>query len=141
VVTASGAFDLDSRLFTLTETPPLVFTTTASFAATRDRLRGHGDVVDASSDDPIVVDPTAVLSELARRGLFRVLCEGGPTLLGNIVERDLLDELALTVAPMLVGGGAPRVVHNAGSRTAGLRLAQIVGDHEGYLYLRYTRAD
>jgi riboflavin biosynthesis pyrimidine reductase len=140
VVTAAGALDPTSRLFTNTETPPLVFTTTASFGATRDRLHGRADVLDASTSDPTVVDPAAVLAELGHRGLYRVLCEGGPTLLGDIVERDQLDELALTVAPMLVAGGGPRVVSSRVPVSTGLRTAHILTDDDGYLYLRYARS-
>jgi riboflavin biosynthesis pyrimidine reductase len=140
VVTASGALDLASRLFTTTEAPPLIFTTTASFVATRDRLHGHAEVLDGSTSDPIVVDPAAVLAALAQRGLYRVLCEGGPTLLGDIVGGDLLDELALTVAPMLVAGGAPRVVAGHTAVTAELRTEHVLADGDGYLYLRYGRA-
>jgi riboflavin biosynthesis pyrimidine reductase len=139
VVTASGALDPTSRLFTNTETPPIIFTTAASFVATRDRLRGRADVLDASTSDPIVVDPAAVVSELAHRGLYRVLCEGGPTLLGDIIELNLLDELALTVAPMLVAGGGPRVVNSRASVSTKLRTAHILTDDDGYLYLRYPR--
>lgn len=139
VVTASGALEPTSRLFTRTETPPLVFTTTASFIATRERLHGVAEVLDGSTADPIVVDPVAVLAELAKRGLYRVLCEGGPTLLGELVELGLLDELALTVAPLLVGGGAARVVTSRTPTTAELHTEHIVTDAEGYLYLRYAR--
>jgi riboflavin biosynthesis pyrimidine reductase len=139
VVTASGALDPTSRLFTNTETPPLIFTTTASFAATRDRLHGRADVLDASTSDPVAVDPAAVLAELARRGLHRVLCEGGPTLLGDIIGLNLLDELALTVAPMLVAGSGPRVVSSGAPVSTELRTAHILTDDAGYLYLRYAR--
>lgn len=141
VVTASGALDPKSRLFELTETPPLIFTTNASVAATRDRLHDQADVLDASTADPIRVDPAAVLAELARRGLYRVLCEGGPTLLGDIVAANLLDELTLTVAPMLVAGTPPRVVSSASAASTELRSEHILTDDGGYLYLRYTRRD
>jgi riboflavin biosynthesis pyrimidine reductase len=140
VVTASGALEPGSRLFSFTETPPLIFTTTASFVPTRDRLRGKAEVLDGSTSDPIRVDPTAVLAELARRGLRRVLCEGGPSLLGDIVDMDLLDELALTVAPKLVGGGSPRVVASSTAVTNDLRTEHVLTDAEGYLYLRYARS-
>jgi riboflavin biosynthesis pyrimidine reductase len=139
VVTASGALEPESRLFTHSETWPLVFTTTASFTATRDRLQGRAEVLDASTSDPIGVDPTAVLAELAKRGLCRVLCEGGPTLLGNIVGAGLLDELGLTIAPMLVAGGAPRVVTGQTAVAARLRTSHILTDEDGYLYTLFTR--
>src|SRR6185312_11579008 len=122
-----------------TDAPPLIFTTNTSFAATRDRLQGHAEVLDASTADPIVVDPAAVLGQLAGRGLHRVLCEGGPTLLGDFVAHGLLDELALTVAPKLVGGGAPRMVTSHVAGVTDLHTAHILADDEGYLYLRYTK--
>jgi riboflavin biosynthesis pyrimidine reductase len=141
VVTASGALDPTGRLFTNTETPPLIFTATASIAATRDRLHGRADVLDASTSDPTVVDPAAVLAALAHRGLYRVLCEGGPTLLGDIIGLNLLDELALTVAPMLVAGSGPRVVSSGAPVSTALRTAHILTDDAGYLYLRYARGN
>ncbi|MDT5010077.1 MAG: hypothetical protein QOH57_1694 [Mycobacterium sp.] len=141
VVTASGALDLNSRLFTRTEIPPLVFTTGASTVPTRARLQGHAEVLDASTTDPIVVDPVAVLAELAQRGLHRVLCEGGPTLLADFVDGRLLDELALSVAPMLVSGAAPRVVRGEQPVATDLRTSHILADEAGYLYLRYLRAE
>src|SRR5262249_26275335 len=53
VITGTGALDPDSRLFTRTEVPPLIFTTSASCAATTDRLNGIAEVIDASTSDPI----------------------------------------------------------------------------------------
>jgi riboflavin biosynthesis pyrimidine reductase len=139
VASASGALEPESRLFTRSETPPLIFTTTVSFAATRDRLHGRAEVLDASTSDPIVVDLTAVLAELGRRGLHRVLCEGGPTLLGDIVGQGLLDELGLTIAPMVLAGTAPRIVVGQTAVTTGLRAAHILTDADGYLYTLFKR--
>lgn len=50
------------------------------------------------------VDLRAALDALAERGLRRVLCEGGPRLLYNLVANDLIDELCLTLAPRIVAG-------------------------------------
>jgi riboflavin biosynthesis pyrimidine reductase len=80
-----------------------------------------------------------VLDELARRGLYRVLCEGGPNLLGEIVEHGLLDELALTLAPMLVAGGAPRIVAGRTEVTTRMRTSHVLTDEDGYLYTLFTR--
>ncbi|HZA09099.1 MAG TPA: pyrimidine reductase family protein [Mycobacterium sp.] len=139
VVTGSGALEPDSKLFTHTEAPPLIFTTTVSFEATRDRLQGRAEVIDASTSDPIAVDTAAVVAELGRRGLYRVLCEGGPTLLGDIIGHGLLDELGLTIAPILVAGGAPRVAGGRAAVTANLRAVHILTDAEGYLYTLFGR--
>ena len=60
---------------------------------------------------PGAVDPRAVVAALAERGLTHVLAEGGPTLLAQLVDADLVDELCLTWSPQLVGGPAGRVTH------------------------------
>lgn len=49
------------------------------------------------------VDEKALLKELHARGARSVLCEGGPHLLTSLLERGLVDELAITTSPMLVG--------------------------------------
>jgi riboflavin biosynthesis pyrimidine reductase len=61
---------------------------------------GHGEI-----------DWAAVLVEFTDRGWLRVLCEGGPSLHGDLVRLDLVDELCLTIAPILAAGGAPRIAH------------------------------
>lgn len=139
VVTASGALEPDSRLFTRTETPPLVFTTTASLAATRARLRDIADVLDASTTDPNVVAPAAVLAELGRRGHHRVLCEGGPSLLGEIIGQGLLDELGLTIAPRLVAGAAGRIAVGQTAVMTDMRAVHVLTDEDDYLYTLFTR--
>lgn len=55
------------------------------------------------------VDLAAALDELAARGLRHVLCEGGPGLFTSALAAGVVDELALTLAPTLVGGGAGRI--------------------------------
>ena len=139
VVSASGALEPDSLLFTRTEVPPLIFTTAVSCAATRDRLQGRAEVIDASTSDPILVDSAAMLAELGRRGLSRVLCEGGPTMLGDIIGHGLLDELGLTISPMLVAGGAPRIVLGDTAVATTLRVTHILTDEQGYLYTLFSR--
>ena len=47
------------------------------------------------------------LKQLARLGLLDLLCEGGPTLAGALLEQGLIDRVALFVAPMVIGRGAP----------------------------------
>lgn len=72
------------------------------------------NAVDAAGEESVLLAPPAgiggpdlavVLAMLAARGLHRVLCEGGPSLLADLVAADLLDELCLTTSPVL-GGGA-----------------------------------
>ncbi|MET0789258.1 MAG: dihydrofolate reductase family protein [Cellulomonas sp.] len=92
--------------------PPLVLTTGSNPALDRLRERiGDARVVVADGDAPGVVDPRAVVTALGERGLRRVLAEGGPRLLGQLVDADLVDELCLTWSPQLVGGPVGRITH------------------------------
>jgi riboflavin biosynthesis pyrimidine reductase len=67
------------------------------------------------------------------------LTEGGPTLFSSFVERELLDELCLTIAPRLVGGQAGRIAVGPGQVLTGMRCAHILTDEDGYMYTRYVR--
>jgi len=92
--------------------PPFVITTgaCARLDAVRERI-GPERVIVTESDSPGVVDLRVALAALGARGLAHVLSEGGPTLLGELIEADLLDELCATSSPLLVGGPAPRIVN------------------------------
>jgi len=121
--------------------PPLILTTSRFHDDTRRRLGSVADVIDASSSEPDSVDPATVLKILADRGLHRVLTEGGPLFLGTLIENTLLDELCLTVAPILVGGGSKRIVTGLGDVHTKMRRTHLLTDDDGYLYSRYVRAD
>jgi riboflavin biosynthesis pyrimidine reductase len=99
------------------------------------RAREVADVVVAGADR---VDLRDALAVLAQRGAGVVLCEGGPTLLGELVALDLLDELCLTLSPVLGGDPLPLAVSPAGAPLTRLRLASTLVD-AGTLYLRYQR--
>ncbi len=139
VVTRSGNLDPDARIFTHTEVTPLILTCADAVDDTRTRLGSVADVLNASGEAPDSVDYAAALKLLAERHLFRVLAEGGPHLLGQLIEDDLLDELCLTVAPILVGGHGQRIAGGDGKVRTSMRPAHVLTDDEGYLYLRYTR--
>jgi len=85
---------------------------------------------------------TSVLERLASsHGVRSVTCEGGPTLLGRLVAEDCLDDLLLTISPLLAGSsdGAPTIMGSSAlAAPAGLALADVhrAGDH---LFLHYVR--
>ncbi|ORB86553.1 hypothetical protein B1987_25390 [Mycobacterium kansasii] len=139
IVTKSGHLARDLAVFTRTEVPPLVLTTAAAVDDTRRRLTGLAEVIDCSGTDPAKVDEAVLLARLADRGLRHILTEGGPILLGSFIERGLLDELCLTIAPFVVGGLARRIVTGPGQLKTPMRCAHVLTDDAGYLYTRYVR--
>lgn len=85
------------------------------------------------------VDLAVALDALAARGFTRVLCEGGPALLGSMLDADLVDEMCLTTSPQVLGGGATRPVvtsHVITDRPAA-RLAHLL-HADGVLLARWT---
>ncbi len=119
----STTLDPDQRAarIAIGRTPePLLVTVSRSLSIERDLPLFHEPVLrvvvytesDAATDwDPARVDvvrlpeatPAAALDDLHRRDVGLVNCEGGPTLLAGLIRDGLLDELVLTVSPLLVG--------------------------------------
>jgi riboflavin biosynthesis pyrimidine reductase len=83
------------------------------------------------------VDLVTALERLAGMGFRRVLTEGGPQLMNDLTRADLVDELCLTIAPLLVGGHSPRIGAGAPYRRP-LRLAHAVTS-DSSLLTRWTR--
>ena len=72
-----------------------------------------------------------------RHGVRAVLMEGGPTLLAAMLDAGLVDELFLSISPLLVGGDEPSLLEGSAlEQPLGLRLISLL-EEESYLYLRY----
>jgi len=140
VVTHSADFEHDAKLFTHSSVSPLILTCHDTVDDARHRFGALADVIDASGPHSDRVDPVTVLDILDRRGLRRVLTEGGPSLLSLFIELDLLDEMCLSIAPILVGGQARRVATGSGEAHTRMRRSHVLTDQEGYLYTRYVKA-
>jgi len=143
VITRQLDLDPDSSL--ITAAPPdartIVITTAQAPPDIRIAVERHADVIIAGED---TVDLKAAVNALAERGHQRMLAEGGPHLLAELLEAGLLDELCLTIGPLMAGPGAGRIV--AGTPLSGpgtalaLDLAHVLAD-DGFLLCRYTRKD
>jgi riboflavin biosynthesis pyrimidine reductase len=136
----SGRLELDpaSELFTAAPVRPLIFTTEASPAERRAALEAVADVVAVGAE---ILDVDLMIAELAARGLPKIHSEGGPHLFGSFQEAGRVDELCLTLSPLLVGGQAPRIAASLSARTAGpgpegMSLAHVLVSG-GMLFLRY----
>jgi len=137
LVVVSGRLELDpdSDMFTGAPTRPIVVTHGGSPADRRAALARVADVLVCGDAE---VDLPAALTALADRGLTQVLCEGGPHLLGSLTAADAVDELCLTVSPLLAGPGSSRITAGPPGPGRDLRLAHVLtGD--GNLLLRYVR--
>jgi riboflavin biosynthesis pyrimidine reductase len=135
----SGSLNVDPTLPLFTDAVdgqrPIVVTTARS-----DRSRLDGLPVEVIVAGEARVDLATTLSELGRRGLPLVLCEGGPQLLGELIGADLLDEYFLTLAPVVGGDRLPVVDTSAMRELRSFRLAH-VAEEESSLFLRYLRED
>ncbi|MEU9081804.1 pyrimidine reductase family protein [Streptomyces sp. NPDC048357] len=138
VVTARMDLDFSLPLFTSPMVPTLVVTgATAPSDRVAEAVKAGAEVVVAG--DGAAVDPARAVRELAGRGLRRQLTEGGPRLLGQFVAADALDELCLTISPMLAAGDAQRIAGGP-SVTVPHRLAPAsVLEEAGFLFTSYRR--
>lgn len=103
VVTRTLDLPADLPLFTQRDehTPRTLALTTAR--AAEQLSAHHADVLDVIVCGEVDVDLHVAIDALAQIGLRRIHCEGGPRLLTSLATADLLDELLLTVSPLLVG--------------------------------------
>jgi riboflavin biosynthesis pyrimidine reductase len=133
IVTASG--DLDPRHPAL---PGCIIATTPAGEA---RLRG---AVPATTRLFVIgsdrIRPAALIERLRAEGLGRVLAEGGPTLVGELVRDGLVDEMFLTLSPTLfgrtAGDGRKSLIDGVDLGMRGLDLCS-VRRHGSHLFLHY----
>ncbi len=131
VVTRSGRLDPGARLFEEDGPLPLVLT----------GERGAATVRGVVADDRILVtgddapDLATGLARLRTMGVRRLLCEGGPSLNGDLLAGSWVDEIFLTVAPQAIGGSAGRIVSGDDAPHAAALVSAY--EHEGELLLRY----
>jgi riboflavin biosynthesis pyrimidine reductase len=138
IVTISRSFDVpwDVPLFAEPDARLLICTERAD----AEPPPGVAAAVEVATFAPGTLGPDAALARVgAEHGVERVLCEGGPRLLREVVAAGCLDALMLTVSPLLAAGDAPTVL--AGPPLpdpARLHLAQVLRADD-HLFLRYER--
>jgi riboflavin-specific deaminase-like protein len=139
LVIVSGRLDLDptGTMFTESIEPPIVFTTSAASAETVAAFAGVAEIVRCGET---VVDLQSAMAHLDAIGIGTVLCEGGPTLNGQMLTADLVDEWCQSIAPMLVVGDSDRVAVAAagGHRPADMKLNRVL-EQDGYLFIQALR--
>jgi riboflavin biosynthesis pyrimidine reductase len=138
VVSARLDLDFSLPLFTEPLVPTLVLTgedapadriAAAEKAGARVVLAGTG----------AGVDPVRAVRELAALGLPRMLTEGGPRLLAQFAAAGVIDELCLTIAPLLTAGDAMRIMNGPGIADPARFTPVSILEEEGFLFTRYVR--
>jgi riboflavin biosynthesis pyrimidine reductase len=134
MVIVSDTLHVDPRqlVFADAPIPPLVITHAKARA---ERLAGVAEVIVTGADK---IDVTVMIAELHARGATQLLSEGGPRLLGHLAAADLVDEVCLTVSPLLVGGGPGRIAAGAPADPHRMSLRHVLSQHD-MLFLRYAR--
>lgn len=142
---AADAFAQLRRELQLSREPAVaVVTSGRGFAIAFEELAREPIVLTPTTGDEARVDVRAAVAALRERGFRRILCEGGPTLFGSLLDDGLVDELFLTLSPLLAGRASTTarlaLVEEATflpdrRAAASLLAARRGGDH---LFLRYA---
>lgn len=137
LVIVSNALDLPERLFADAPVRPIVLT---HAAAPAERVAALGAVAEVIWCGESVVDLRSATAELRHRGLGQLLTEGGPHLFGDLLAADLVDELCLTISPVLAGPGATRIVSGpALAAPQPMRLVHVIAGEDDVLLTRSVR--
>jgi riboflavin biosynthesis pyrimidine reductase len=138
LVTRSLELDFTSPLFRDAEQPTIVITSSSSSAAARAEAGAVAEVIVTGDEE---VDLAAAVAVLAERGAGVITCEGGPRLNGDLLLQDLIDEWALTLTPLLVGGEAARAAHGSLAPTPRALTLDRILEGDGLLLTRWLRSD
>src|SRR5262249_50608391 len=137
VVSSSCRFDWASPFFTEAAQRPYIITIASADPPSREQADKVAEVIVAGDQ---TVDLRRAVAELGKRGARSILAEGGPTLNGELAKEGLLDELCVTLAPLLASGDAKRLI--SGSTLAELAQLRVrsICEQADYLFLRYRPA-
>jgi len=131
LISRRGDIPWEAGLFAAPEQPVIVYT--------------ESDVGPPDVAAPVEVvrlnpcTPGAALADLRARGVRALLSEGGPTLFRGLLAAGLVDELFLTLTPLLTGDEAETGILSGGrlAAPAGMRLRWVLRSGEE-LFLRYS---
>jgi riboflavin biosynthesis pyrimidine reductase len=130
VVTNSGTVDATTELFR-SGAGFVITSETAEVPDGVECLRAGHDRVDLAA-------AMARLAEIVPDVQY-VQAEGGPTLNAAFADADLVDEIDLTVSPMMVGGDGMRLTSGADEHVRRFELAHLLADTDGFVFGRWLR--
>ncbi|MCB5906620.1 dihydrofolate reductase family protein [Streptomyces pinistramenti] len=139
IVTAGLGLDFTLPLFTGPLVPTLVLTGAGAPAGRVAAAREAGAGV-LFAGEGLGVDPARVAGVLAGRGYRRLLTEGGPALLGQFAAAGALDEMCLSLAPVVAVGDAPRIMSGPAVPVPERFGLVSVLEEAGFLFTHYRRS-
>ena len=116
----------------------------AVLLATHTGAPGSAEAADLLGPDQVLVcgadavDDRILVAQLAERGWERILTEGGPHLASSMVAAGVLDEVCLSVTPVVVGGTGPRMTTDAATVTG--YEPRVLVEEDGTVMGRWFRA-
>jgi len=140
IAVVTGSLDPDSFQQLLTGEQTIIITTAAAAgdAARAGAVADRAKLIVAGQRR---VDVRQAVTALGSLGYQQILVEGGPSLLGQLADADLLDEFCVTISPVLADGTAGRIVAPgpaARGAATSLALAHVLADND-FLLCRYLR--
>lgn len=139
IVSRSLELDFGAPLFTDALVPTVVLTGPDADPERLAAARKAADVIVAGPPGASGVDPGAAVDALAGRGWTRILTEGGPHLLAQLLAAGRLDELCLALGPLLVGGAASRITNGLAPEIPQSMELRTLLEDDGFLFARYVR--
>jgi riboflavin-specific deaminase-like protein len=138
LVIISASADLDPMIATPVEGvggTVMIITTAGKPPDDLERLRTAGiTVIEAER----TLDLAQIVDQLAGTGFQRLMCEGGPRLHNNLLAADLVDDVSLTLAPVVVGGQGLRSTSGAALPVpSSFRLHHVLYADDGALFTNY----
>ena len=134
IVSASLDLPWDEPAFTDSTERPLILTL---HDADPERLARAAELCEVVKVAGGAGEPHAIVEALEHRGLQRIVCEGGPTLLRHLVAAGLVDEADITVSPVMTGTGPSPDTPGLLS-VVGFDLVQVL-TADGFLMGRYLK--
>jgi len=132
----SRSLDLDPVLVRGGIASTVVITTESSPLDVRRRIAEVASVIVAGEVD---VDLRHAVEELSGLGFQRMLCEGGPSLMRDLLAAEVVDELCLTIEPLLVAGSRLRITDGGALEPPQGMVLRHLLEADSVLFARYTR--
>jgi len=134
IVTGRLSIDPDAKVFSDPGYKPMIITSTEADPSKLMMLGDAADVVILQS-----LDPSTILGHLG--AAQTVLLEGGPSLNGQFAAAGLIDEVNLSLAPVLIAGDSSRITRGKAMKTPQSMLVDRVLYGDRLMFIRYVRTD